>query len=105
MNYAQINNHLVTLEIIRRSLPIKTAVSETANAFGLTKEDVAKMALMNTGFETLDNLETIYHGKLLKGDLVLNANPANCEGLAFRVVPIDGNILVEQCYLVLRRKD
>lgn len=104
MNYSQINNHLVSVEIVRRSLPIKTAISETANAFGLSKEDVSKMALINTGFDSFDNLETVYHGRLLKGDLVLNRNPANCEGQAFRVVPMDGNLMVEQCYLVLRRK-
>jgi hypothetical protein len=107
MNNQKINNQFAKIEIVNRCLGVRAALHQTAQVFGVTPAEIEKSVLIGTGFESFDNLETVYVGALKKGDLVLNENPeqnAQNPNGAFNVVSMDGNLLVEQCYLVLREK-
>jgi hypothetical protein len=104
---AEILRHFVQTEIKSRGLDAQTAVGETARAFGILPADIQQIILNGTGYESLEfsNFTEIHHGRLLKNDLVLNAaagtENADTPG-AFNRVKMDGNLLVQQCHLVLR---
>jgi hypothetical protein len=102
MNITVINQHFVKKEILSHGLNLKTAISETARAVGLTEPEIERAVLINTGFDSIKDLEEIHSGRLLSGDFVLNSNPQTG---AFNVVlVVDGEVFAEQCYLVLRCK-
>ena len=102
--------HFVTVEIMRRGLDIKTAISETANAFGAPVIDISWLVLAGTGFAPADlpELEQVYTGELLPGDLSLNASAGTDRSTtpgAFDVIKKSGDVRIEQCHLILRRSE